>query len=451
VSDTDADRVAADHAVGEADGEAAAWGPPAIDAPAVDAPPAKPRKLPPYLRPKPPHDWRWVVGGIGKTLIVTGLMIFAFVAYQLWGTGIQYSQAQDRLENQFDTLLATAANAPATASTAVPTTAAPTTSPATPATTVAAPATTVPVTTTTVDPAIALLVLGGALGKIEIPDIDMSGVIVAGVRTEDLQKGVGHYPDTPLPGQQGNAAIAGHRTTYGAPFYRVDELEVGDEIKITTLQGAFVYRVTGQSIVAPSDYSVVADQPGKVMLTLTSCHPRYSAKQRIIVTAELDPALSDPVETPVLNYGYEEPLPTGASQGDDEDPSTVVGNESPTATDATAGGDAPAADPAGPAADPADLADPADPAAADEAETAAGEEVAGVDSADVFSDGWFSDIAAFGQVALWGLVLIAVALLFRFLGRRTRYWVGALAGAVPFAVVLYFWFQNVNRLLPPGF
>ncbi len=90
--------------------------------------------------------------------------------------------------------------------------------------------------------------------------------------------------------------------------------------------------------------------------------------------------------------------------------------------------------------------------AADEAETAAaGDEVAAVDSADVFSDGWFSDTAAFGQVALWGLVLITVTLLFRFLGRRTRYWVGALAGAVPFVVVLYFWFQNVNRLLPPGF
>ena len=339
MSDTDADHVAADHVdrrrIDAGTGTSTST-PRRTDHPArpVDAPPVKPRKLPPYLRPKPPHDWRWVVGGIGKTLIVTGLMIFAFVAYQLWGTGIQYSQAQDRLENQFDNLLATAANAPATASTAVPTTAAPTTSLAAPATTVAAPATTVPVTTTTVDPAIALLVLGGAMGKIEIPDIDMSGVIVAGVRTEDLQKGVGHYPDTPLPGQQGNAAIAGHRTTYGAPFYRVDELEVGDEIKITTLQGTFVYRVTGQSIVAPSDYSVVANQPGKVMLTLTSCHPRYSAKQRIIVTAELDPELSDPVETPVLNYGYEDPLPTGTSQGDDEDPSTVVGNESPPATDA---------------------------------------------------------------------------------------------------------------------
>jgi sortase A len=423
VTDTDADHVAADDVGGEAADE--------IVGEAAGASPVKPRKLPPYRRPKPPRDWRWVVGGIGKTLIVTGLLIFAFVAYQLWGTGIQYSQAQDRLENQFDTLLATAASAPATASTAVPTTAAPTTSLAAPATTVAAPATTVPVTTT-VDPAIALLVLGGAMGKIEIPDIDMSGVIVAGVRTEDLQKGVGHYPDTPLPGQQGNAAIAGHRTTYGAPFYRVDELEVGDEIKITTLQGAFVYRVTGQSIVAPSEYSVVADQPDKVMLTLTSCHPRYSAKQRIIVTAELDPELSDPVETPVLNYGYEDPLPTRTSQGVDEDPSTVVENESPTATDAIAG-------------------DPAADAAADGEEAAAGEEVAAGDTADVFSDGWFSDTGAFGQVALWGLALIAVALLFRFLGRRTRYWVGALAGAVPFVVVLYFWFQNVNRLLPPGF
>ncbi|MGD9704220.1 MAG: class E sortase [Acidimicrobiia bacterium] len=389
------------------------------DAPAVE--PVNPRKLPPYLRPKPPRDWRWVVGGVGKTLIATGLLIFAFVAYQLWGTGIQYAQAQDRLENQFDELLATAATAPA-ASTSVPTT-----SLAAPATTVVAPTTSAPVSTT-VDPAIQLLVLGGALGKIEIPEIDMSGVIVAGVRTEDLKKGIGHYPDTPLPGQAGNAAIAGHRTTYGAPFYRIDELEVGDEIKVTTLQGAFVYRVTGQSIVAPSDYSVVADQPGKVMLTLTSCHPRYSARQRIIVTAELDVAASDPVETPVINYGHEAPLPAGSDDGLDEDPSTVAGDESPIVTDAAAVDDVP----------PADAEEDA-------------EELAALDSADAFSDGWFSDEAAFSQVALWGFALTAVALLFTFIGRRTRNWIGALTGIGPFVVVLYFWFENVNRLLPPGF
>jgi sortase A len=193
------------------------------------------------------------------------------------------------------------------------------------------------------------------------------------------------------------------------------------------------------------------------MLTLTSCHPRYSAKQRIIVTAELDPELSDPVETPVLNYGYDDALPRGTSEGDDEDPSTVAGSESPTATDASDGDDRPAAGAADPSDDPSDpAADPAadtaaNPAVDGEDTVAADEEAVAIDSADAFSDGWFSDSAAFGQVALWGLALISVALLFRFLARRTRYWVGALAGAVPFVIVLYFWFQNVNRLLPPGF
>ena len=282
----------------------------------------------------------------------------------------------------------------------------------------------------------------------------MSGVIVAGVRTEDLKKGVGHYPETPLPGQQGNAAIAGHRTTYGAPFYRVDELEVGDEIKITTLQGAFVYRVTGQSIVAPSEYSVVADQPDKVMLTLTSCHPRYSAKQRIIVTAELDPELSDPVETPVLNYGYDDPLPTGTSEGDDEDPSTVVGSESPTATDASDGDDGPAAGPADPIRSCGRPCAPIlRPTLLSMARTRwrrtrrPSRSIRPMRSPMAGS----ATVPRSARFALWGLALISVALLFRFLGRRTRYWVGALAGAVPFVIVLYFWFQNVNRLLPPGF
>jgi sortase A len=404
---------------------AEAWLPPE-----PDVLPSTRRGVPPCRRPKPPHDWRWVVGGIGKTLISIGLLMFGFVAYQLWGTGIQYAQAQDRLEHELDELLASAATAaPATSSTAPTTTptsspvATPTTAP-TPATSAeAAPSTVAPEPAVAapppVDPAIELLALGGALGRIDIPRIEMSGVVVAGVRMSDLKKGVGHYPDTPLPGQQGNAAIAGHRTTYGAPFYRIDELVPGDPITVTTVQGTFRYLVTGTVIVAPSEYAVVADQPDKVMLTLTSCEPKYSAKRRIVVTAELDTSGSDPVEEPVVNYGRPEPLPTGSDQSD-PDPATVVDEgEGAPATTATA--------------------------AAEEAE-----EIAAVDSADAFSDGWFSDDAAYGQVALWGFVVSGVALAFTVLGRRTRNWIGALAGIGPFLVVLYFFFQNVNRLLPPN-
>jgi len=96
-----------------------------------------------------------------------------------------------------------------------------------------------------------------------------------------------------MPGQQGNAAIAGHRTTYGAPFASIDELEPGDTIKVTTLQGSFTYAVTrqddgsGHIIVSPDATEVLNDVPGKNLLTLTACHPKYSASKRIIVFAEL--------------------------------------------------------------------------------------------------------------------------------------------------------------------
>ena len=84
-----------------------------------------------------------------------------------------------------------------------------------------------------------------------IPKIGVDKIVVEGVGRNDLRKGPGHYPDTPMPGQPGNAAIAGHRTTYGAPFNRIDELEPGDEILVTTLQGPFTYEVTGTEIVTP--------------------------------------------------------------------------------------------------------------------------------------------------------------------------------------------------------
>ena len=77
-----------------------------------------------------------------------------------------------------------------------------------------------------------------------IPAIGVDKIVVEGVSLADLKKGPGHYPETPLPGQEGNAAIAGHRTTYGAPFNRLDELEPGDEITVTTVQGEFTYEVT---------------------------------------------------------------------------------------------------------------------------------------------------------------------------------------------------------------
>ena len=93
---------------------------------------------------------------------------------------------------------------------------------------------------------------------------------MAGVQTSDLKRGPGHFPDTPLPGQLGNSAIAGHRTTYGSPFFNVDKLEIGDEIIATTLNGRYTYQVTGQQIVASSEYWVVATTDSTVAPT-TRC------------------------------------------------------------------------------------------------------------------------------------------------------------------------------------
>ena len=121
---------------------------------------------------------------------------------------------------------------------------------------------------------------GDPVARIEMPSIGVDHIVVAGVGKSDLKKGPGHYPETPMPGQLGNAAIAGHRTTYGQPFFDVDKLEVGDEIIVTTLVGRYVYRVTGQQIVSPSDYQVVATvDPTRATLTLTSCHPKWTARE----------------------------------------------------------------------------------------------------------------------------------------------------------------------------
>ncbi len=110
--------------------------------------------------------------------------------------------------------------------------------------------------------------------------------MVEGTNTPDLRKGPGHYTGTPLPGQAGNAAIAGHRTTYGHPFYNLDSVKVGDPIVLTTLQGIFVYDTTKSFVVSPSDTTVV-DNVIANQLTLTTCNPRFSASTRLVVQATL--------------------------------------------------------------------------------------------------------------------------------------------------------------------
>jgi sortase A len=125
---------------------------------------------------------------------------------------------------------------------------------------------------------------GDAIARIELPSIGVSEYVVEGTDTASLRKGPGHYPETPLPGDPGTTAIAGHRTTYGAPFRRIDKLRRGEPIRIDMPDGRFVYRVERKKIVDDQDLSVL-DEAGYQRLVLTACHPLYSAAQRVAVFA----------------------------------------------------------------------------------------------------------------------------------------------------------------------
>lgn len=129
--------------------------------------------------------------------------------------------------------------------------------------------------------------LGEGIAVIQIPKIGVNSVVVEGIEVADLKKGPGHYPETALPGQVGNMVISGHRTTYGAPFYRLDEVKAGDEILVFDAAGPFRYRVTETKVVAPTQISVIAPS-SDARLTLTTCHPRFSARQRLIIVAALE-------------------------------------------------------------------------------------------------------------------------------------------------------------------
>lgn len=127
---------------------------------------------------------------------------------------------------------------------------------------------------------------GRAFGRIELPTLDRDYVMVEGTDTATLRKGPAHYPDTPLPGQGGTVAVAGHRTTYLAPFRNIDDLARGDRIVLTMPYGRFVYRVDKSRIVRPED-TWVKRSVGHERLILTACHPLYSAEKRIVVFARL--------------------------------------------------------------------------------------------------------------------------------------------------------------------
>ncbi len=199
---------------------------------------------------------RTLIRSIGELCITAGLVLLLFVAYELWGTGAYTQAQQHRLSDELTRSWNSGAGK---------------------------------VTTERVR-------LGHGVALIRIPRLGgkFHYVIVEGVSVADLRKGPGHYPGTAMPGQVGNFVVSGHRTTYLAPFNRIGELRYGDKILIDTRASQFVYKVTAKKVVQPSDISIAAPvpehpkaNPTKRLITLTTCNPKYSAAQRLIIFGQL--------------------------------------------------------------------------------------------------------------------------------------------------------------------
>ncbi|MBW3626750.1 MAG: class E sortase [Actinobacteria bacterium] len=229
-----------------------------------------------------------LVGAAGRLLIAAGGLLLLFVAYQLFGTNLVEARNQNALREQFERQLVEAEPPP-----------------------VPSGGSEAPVTVPPPAP-------GDPIGRMEIPRIGVDRILVEGISVEDLKKGPGHYPDAPMPGGQGNVAIAGHRTTYGAPFYRLDELVVGDPIIVSSPQGQFRYEVSESLVVEPDRVDVVAPTPD-ARLTLVTCTPRFSARQRLIVVAAL---VGEPLSPP----GPPLPSATPGAVGPDQEASRLTGD-----------------------------------------------------------------------------------------------------------------------------
>jgi sortase A len=191
-----------------------------------------------------------ILRAVGLLLILAALAVGGYVWWLLWGTGLTTRAAQNDIRPTFEGLVAT-----------TPTEEAP------PADRVAK-------------------VPGKAVAILRIPDIEVNYVVVEGTDTESLKKGPGHYSWTAYPWEDtGAVGIAGHRTTYGAPFWSLNELTPGDRIVLATEYGIFNYRVSHKRIIDPSNASVL-DPTKEPTLVLTTCNPRFSAAERLIVFAD---------------------------------------------------------------------------------------------------------------------------------------------------------------------
>lgn len=220
-------------------------------------------------------------------MIWSGGLILAFLAYQLWGTGLITAQAQAAAEAQLEDIFEETIDQIEDAGL-----------PVAPAV-VGRPPT--PVDEEPGEPPPVLypelaVEEGSPFARIVSQTANVDHIVFEGVRRDDLKKGPGHMPWTALPGQPGNAVISGHRTTYEAPFGDLDLLEAGDPITVQTATGTHEYAVREVIIVEPTDVWVTEPREGS-WLTLTTCHPRRSARQRLVVFAEL-------VDGPNYEYVY---------------------------------------------------------------------------------------------------------------------------------------------------
>ncbi|MER7503659.1 class E sortase [Nonomuraea pusilla] len=193
---------------------------------------------------------RAVLRTAGELFITAGLIIMLFCAYLLWGTGAYTEQQQLLLQRELTEQHGDGQKL------------------------------------------LGRIKLGSAVAMLRIPKLgrDYRYAVVEGVDTEHLKRGPGHYPGSALPGQIGNFVLSGHRTTYAAPFNEIGELERDDEIIVDAREARYTYRVTSKEIVDPSEVDVIAPVPGKpdikpirAYITLSTCHPEYSAAQRLIV------------------------------------------------------------------------------------------------------------------------------------------------------------------------
>ena len=205
----------------------------------------------------------------GKLLIALGVGVLLFVGWTLKGTDLYTNRQQDRLEQEFQALPRLAAAPPSSERPGGP------------------PAGFKP------EP-------GEPVFRLIIPKLDIDEIVVEGVDTEHLRMGPGHYPScrkgftepfcssfpAAFPGDDGRVIVSGHRTTYGAVFWGLDKLRPGDDIEVEAQWGDFVYRVTGTEIVQADD-RMTAIASDKAELVLTTCHPRFSAAQRMVIHAEL--------------------------------------------------------------------------------------------------------------------------------------------------------------------